>query len=171
MKTDISWLFNKQQEFLTPLQRLYPAFTLWWVSSAATPKTLSLDILEFSKFLGARTEYTQTDKSLKRLMVWTLPGLEILQTHNYEPCITPHVLPARNTTAPIQEVVGLHLLDLHHLFFPSPHTRSSTRTSPSSHCCAETSPLPAGTKMCWHNRTAQGYIFPSAAKGEMQNHQ
>lgn len=120
MKIDISWLFNKQQKFLTPLQRLYPAFKLWWVSSAVMPKTLRLDILKFSKFLGARTEHTQTDKDLKRPVVWTLTELAIPQTLSYEPCITQHVFPAKKILQLPFKRWWLCTSQVHTISFPIP---------------------------------------------------
>ena len=96
MKIDNSWLLNKKQRFLAAWQRLYPVFKRWWISDAATPGTLRLDILlRVSKFLGARTENAQTDKSLQSPVLWTLTGLATLQTLSYQPCIVRHVFPAK----------------------------------------------------------------------------
>lgn len=103
---------------------------------------LRLDILpKVSKFLGARTGDTQTDKSLKRWGGWTLTGPAMLQPLA---CLVLHSMfflkkqhcsshPRGGCSVPCVFTLSP---------FPS-HQWSSSSTSPSSQSCAEPSPLPA----------------------------
>lgn len=101
---------------------------------------LRLDILpEVSKFLGARTGDTQTDKGLKRWGTEHSQGLQCCSL--LLPCIAQSVFPENTTlqlcprvtshTSHPPEVVALCRVCSHHPLFPS-HTWSSSRMSPSS---------------------------------------